>query len=227
MQELGIRMIPAYSPQARGRMERSYGTWQGRLPQELRVRGITDVHKPMSFCGMSTLASSTKSSPRRRHRKERRLCGLHRRDLDWVFSVQQERMVNRDNTVVIGNRVLQLEKTRWKDTLAGQTVVVHEHLDGRVSIRYGPHLSLNMRAMDCRCHRRAGNTQRDCRAKRRPDALGTRSLIEAGGSASRPPGFNAFGQSCWIGSKQYGTCSRSPGPRPALELRPRMALSSA
>jgi hypothetical protein len=49
-------------------------------------------------------------------------------------------MVNRDNTVVIGNRVLQLEKTRWKDTLAGQTVTVHEHLDGRVSIRYGPQL---------------------------------------------------------------------------------------
>ncbi len=33
-------MIPAYSPQARGRSERSFGTWQGRLPQELRLRGI-------------------------------------------------------------------------------------------------------------------------------------------------------------------------------------------
>ena len=65
---------------------------------------------------------------------------MHRRDLDWIFSVQHERMVNRDNTVVIGNCVLQLEKTRWKDTSAGQTVTVHEHLDGRVSIRYGPQL---------------------------------------------------------------------------------------
>jgi hypothetical protein len=41
MRELGIRMIPAYSPQARERSERSFGTWQGPLPQELRVRGIT------------------------------------------------------------------------------------------------------------------------------------------------------------------------------------------
>ena len=41
LEELGIRMIPAYSPQARGRMERNYRTWQGRLPQELRLRGIT------------------------------------------------------------------------------------------------------------------------------------------------------------------------------------------
>jgi len=37
MKELGVQMIPAYSPQARGRDERNFGTWQGRLPQELRL----------------------------------------------------------------------------------------------------------------------------------------------------------------------------------------------
>jgi hypothetical protein len=41
MKELGVQMIAAYSPQARGRSERSFGTWQGRLPQELRLAGIT------------------------------------------------------------------------------------------------------------------------------------------------------------------------------------------
>jgi len=41
LRELGIRMIPAYSPQARGRNERNFGTWQGRLPQELRLAGCT------------------------------------------------------------------------------------------------------------------------------------------------------------------------------------------
>jgi len=45
LEELGIKMIPAYSPQARGRSERSFGTWQGRLPQELRLRGITELGK--------------------------------------------------------------------------------------------------------------------------------------------------------------------------------------
>jgi len=40
LKELGIQMIPAYSPQARGRCERNFGTWQGRLPQELRLAGI-------------------------------------------------------------------------------------------------------------------------------------------------------------------------------------------
>jgi transposase len=43
MKELGVQMIAAYSPQARGRWERSFGTWQGRLPQELRVAGIASV----------------------------------------------------------------------------------------------------------------------------------------------------------------------------------------
>src|ERR1700688_5111223 len=49
MRELGIRMIPAYSPQARGRSERSFSTWQGRLPQELRLRGITTVEGANAF----------------------------------------------------------------------------------------------------------------------------------------------------------------------------------
>src|ERR1019366_2699936 len=49
MKELGVQMIPAYSPQARGRSERSFGTWQGRLPQELRLAGITTVEQANAF----------------------------------------------------------------------------------------------------------------------------------------------------------------------------------
>ena len=49
LRELGIQMIPAYSPQARGRSERNFGTWQGRLPQELRLRGIITVEAANRF----------------------------------------------------------------------------------------------------------------------------------------------------------------------------------
>ncbi len=48
-------------------------------------------------------------------------------------------MVNQDNTVHLDTRVFQIEKTRWRNTLAGMTVAVHEHLEGRVTIHYGPH----------------------------------------------------------------------------------------
>ncbi len=49
LRELGVQMIPAYSPQARGRSERNFGTWQGRLPQELRLRGIKSVVEANCF----------------------------------------------------------------------------------------------------------------------------------------------------------------------------------
>jgi hypothetical protein len=62
-----------------------------------------------------------------------------RTDLDWIFTVQSERVVAKDNTVTMGERHWQLDKSRFRHTLAGCTVTIHEHLDGKVSIRYGPH----------------------------------------------------------------------------------------
>jgi hypothetical protein len=61
-----------------------------------------------------------------------------RRDLNWIFSVQTERVVDKDNTVAIADRHWQLEKTRFRSWLAECTVTIHEHLDELVSIRYGP-----------------------------------------------------------------------------------------
>ena len=49
MRELGMQMIPAYSPQARGRCERTFGTWQNRLPQELRLAGIGSLAEANRF----------------------------------------------------------------------------------------------------------------------------------------------------------------------------------
>ena len=63
-----------------------------------------------------------------------------RRDLEWVFSIQHERTVNRDNTVVLDHHVFQLERSKWRSTLVGCTVTIHELLDGRRAIRYGPHV---------------------------------------------------------------------------------------
>jgi transposase len=140
LQELGIKMIPAYSPEARGRGERSFGTWQGRLPQELRLRGIRNREAANRFLREHYIAEFNQRFAVPAAQKGTAFVRSKRKDLDWVFSIQHERTVANDNTVAIANRVFQLEQTRWRNTLAGQTVVVHEHLDGRVSIRYGPHL---------------------------------------------------------------------------------------
>jgi transposase len=140
MKELGIQMIPAYSPQARGRSERSFGTWQGRLPQELRLAGITTVEAANRFLRERYIAEfNAKFSVKAAERGTAfRRCG--RTDLEWVFTVQTERMVAKDNTVAIAARSWQIDKTRFRNTLAGCTVTIHEHLDGNVSIRFGPHV---------------------------------------------------------------------------------------
>lgn len=124
LQELGVKMIAAYSPQARGRSERTFGTWQGRLPQELRVRGIKDLAQANELIRNEYMAEFNSRFTVSAAQKGTAFVRARRKDLDWIFSVQHERTVNQDNTVSVENRVFQLEKTRWRNTLAGQNVIV-------------------------------------------------------------------------------------------------------
>ncbi|MGI9071557.1 MAG: hypothetical protein ACR2JB_09655, partial [Bryobacteraceae bacterium] len=146
MKELGVQMIPAYSPQARGRCERSFGTWQNRLPQELRLAGIGTLEQANAFLRERYIAefNGRFAKPAAEKGTAFRKCG--RKDLDWVFSIQTERTVAHDNTVVLQNRFLQLDKTRFRNTLAGCTVTICEHLDGSLSVRWGPHLLTTVKA---------------------------------------------------------------------------------
>ena len=139
LQELGIRMIPAYSPQARGRMERSYRTWQGRLPQELRIRNIGTVEAANRFLRQEYRAEYNRRFAIAAAGKGSAFVRTRRKDLEWVFSIQHERKVNGDNTIALDNRVLQIDKTRWRNTLAGCKVTVYEHLNGAILVRFGPH----------------------------------------------------------------------------------------
>ena len=140
MKELGVHMIAAYSPQARGRSERSFGTWQGRLPQELRLAGISTAEGANGFLRQRYIGefNSKFSLPAAEKGTAFRRTG--RSDLNWIFTVQTERVVDNDNTVAIKGRSWQIDKTRFRNTLAGSTVTIHEHLDETVSIRFGPHV---------------------------------------------------------------------------------------
>jgi transposase len=140
LKELGIQMIAAYSPQARGRMERSYGTWQGRLPQELRLAGIGTVEEANRFLRERYIAEFNRKFTVKATERGTAFRSCGRRDLEWVFSIQTERVVAKDNTVAIKDRWWQIDKCRWRHSLAGQTVTIHQHLNGTVSIRYGPHV---------------------------------------------------------------------------------------
>jgi transposase len=140
LRELGIQMIPAYSPQARGRSERRFGTWQGRLPQELRLAGISTLEEANRFLRQHYISEMNRKFAVRAAEPGHAFVRTRGRDLDEVFAVQTERVVAKDNTVRVGERLWQIERTRWRGTLAGCRVTICEHLDGHASIRYGPHV---------------------------------------------------------------------------------------
>jgi transposase len=140
LKELGVQAIAAYSPQARGRSERNFGTWQGRLPQELRLAGITTVEGANKFLREKYIKEFNDKFSVPAAEKGTAFRHTNRTDLNWIFTVQTERVVGKDNTVAIGDRLWQIDKTRFRSTLAGSTVTIHEHLDGNVSIRFGPHV---------------------------------------------------------------------------------------
>ncbi len=140
LRDLGIEMIPAYSPQARGRSERNFGTWQRRLPQELRLHGMTTVDEANRFLRESYIAEFNRRFAVAAAQPESAFVPARGKDLERIFAVQHERVVNRDNTVSVGGRVLQIDRVLWRGTLAGCRVLVCEHLEGSVSVYYGPHL---------------------------------------------------------------------------------------
>lgn len=139
LEQLDIELIPANSPQARGRCERSYGTLQGRLPQELRRAGITSVDEANRFLEsylprhnahfvVDTAESGTAFVP---------YAGS---ELDKIFSRQSERVIGNDNTISVGRRRLQIERQTFRFSMAKCRVLVCEHLDGTITVHYGPHL---------------------------------------------------------------------------------------
>jgi hypothetical protein len=140
LRELGVQMIPAYSPQARGRSERNFGTWQGRLPQELRLHAITTVDEANRFLREEYIGEFNRRFQVARAQRGSAFVTCPRsKDLDRIFALQFERTVNRDNTVSFQNLQLQIERGQWRGTLASCNVTVHQHLDGNISLTHGPH----------------------------------------------------------------------------------------
>ena len=136
--EVGVQMIPAYSPQARGRSERNFATWQGRLPQELRLRGIHSLEAAHCFLREHYIAEFNARLEVPAAQRGSAFVRRSSRDLDLIFALQSQRTVNRDNTVSIQNLRLQIQPVRWRATPAGCTVTVHQHLDGTLTITHGP-----------------------------------------------------------------------------------------
>ena len=134
---LGIEHILGYSPAARGRSERVNRTLQDRLVNELRVAGITTVAAANRYLRERFIPAFNIEFARPPADPASAFVPLGRVDLDQILCVEEERVVGRDNVVVIGGVVLQVAKQPGRRTCAGLRVLVRRHLDGQYSIWYG------------------------------------------------------------------------------------------
>jgi transposase len=133
---LGIQIIPASSPQAKGRIERNHGTQQDRLVKKLRRQGIADVAAANTFLEMGYWAdhnarfAQPAASAEDFHVRVPR--GLR---LDAVFRLEETRTVSNDWVVRYHNRLLQLERQSGQAP-ARSTVRVSEDVQGELEVRY-------------------------------------------------------------------------------------------
>lgn len=140
LMELGIEHIPSYSPQARGRIERQFGTWQGRLPQELRKAGIKTMEGANRYIREVFLPWHNGHLAVEAREDGSAFVPAGHADLDEIISVQHHRVIQNDNTVSLGKRRLQIEPSEWRVSFAKSRVKVCEHLNGLISVRMGPRI---------------------------------------------------------------------------------------
>lgn len=138
LRQLGITLIAAYSPEARGRSERAFRTLQDRLPKELALAGITDMAAANQYLtkhflpaynrrfAVSAVEDGTAFVP---------WIGPH---LAEILCVQEERVVANDNTVRYQGRSLQIPPDSHRFHYVKALVRVHEHPEGTLAVFHGP-----------------------------------------------------------------------------------------
>ena len=135
--QLGIELIPAYSPEARGRSERMFGTLQKRLPQELRLAGITTMAAANRFLEEVYLPAHNARFARPAEAVGAAFVPFTG-DLEDILCVQEERVVGNDNTVRYHGRTLQIPADRHRHHYVKARLRVHEYPDRALAVFHGP-----------------------------------------------------------------------------------------
>ena len=137
LKRLGVEHILAYSPQARGRSERVNRTFQGRLVNELRVEGVRSIDAANRYLTDRFVPGYNLEFARPPADPACAFISLGGVDLDQVLCFEEERVVQRDNTVGCEGVCLQVPKQKGRTTCVGLHLVVRRHLDGTHSVWRG------------------------------------------------------------------------------------------
>ena len=132
------RLGPAYSPQARGRSERMFGTLQGRLPKELSLFGINDVEAANRYIREVYLPLHNDQFAVPPQIVESAFVAVDPASLVDILCIEQDRVVARDNTVAYEGRRLQLPPSPARAHYVKANVKVREYPDGTLAVFHGP-----------------------------------------------------------------------------------------
>jgi transposase len=139
LSHLGIKHIAAYSPQARGRSERVFGTLQGRLPKDLRLAGIRTVEAANAWLKAHYIAEHNAAFAIQAEQQGTAFVADRHEAWRETLCVIEERTVGNDNTIAWNGRRLQLPESRLRPHFVKAVVRVHEYPDGTASVFFGPH----------------------------------------------------------------------------------------
>jgi transposase len=136
--QLGITHIPSYSPEARGRMERAFGTLQQRVPPELRLAGIATLEAANRYLKQVFVPDYNARFAVPAKAEGSAFIAYAGRPLEDVLCVQESRQVGRDNCVTWNRLALQIPPQRHRHHYVKATVRVHQYPDGQLAIFDGP-----------------------------------------------------------------------------------------
>ena len=138
MSQLGIQMIPAYSPEARGRSERCFRTLQDRLTKGLALAGITTMAEANRFLNNVFWKRFNQKFQVAAREPGTAFVPLLGTDLDNIMCVQVERVVRKDNCVSYQGKLLQIPEDPLRHHYVKATVRIHEYPQGGFAIFHGP-----------------------------------------------------------------------------------------
>jgi transposase len=138
MRHLGIEMIPAYSPEARGRSERAFKTHQERLPKELALKGITTMEEANRYLEEAYMPAFNSEFSHQASLEGSTFVPLLGINLDDILCEQYERTVGADNCVRFEGKILQIPKNEYRYHFVKVKVRVHRYPDGSLALFHGP-----------------------------------------------------------------------------------------
>jgi transposase len=138
LNQLGIEMIAAYSPEARGRSERAFGTLQDRLPKELRLAGITTMEDANRFLREVYLPAHNARFAVAPEQRGSAFVPDRMAAYRDILCVQEDRTVGNDNTVRYRGLSLQIPEHAHRRHFVKVKVRVHHYPDGTLAVFHGP-----------------------------------------------------------------------------------------